>query len=452
MAERPTIMIEPEGDDVLFRDLDIVCPPDKSLTHRSLLFAGMARGVSTIESPLLGADCRSTLGALQELGVKGQILSEQGSSSTKIHIDSPGWDAWVSPLRPLDFGNSGTTTRLMMGILAATPNVFATGWGDQSLSQRPMGRVVDPLRRAGAHIVGRERGSKLPVAIEGRALAPCVHVSDKASAQVKSALILAGLNIDGETSITLPRGSRDHTEKALEGLGASLKIEFQGLNETISVKGPFRPHPKKYKVPGDPSSAAFFCVWAALRRQGSITLRSVLNNPTRIGFMEILRRMGIQVTSRLGTISSEYVEPTMDIIIKGGQTLRCVEVEPEIIPKLIDEIPILAVAASFASGTSRFFGVEELRVKESDRLKKTIELINLAGEGRKAWAENDQLVIVGSPRPPMGFAFDPEEDHRMAMSSSIMAKTAQKTSQIYDPQCVTVSFPEFFTYLNQLGK
>ena len=448
MSQRSTITIQPESEEEKKRALAIECPPDKSLTHRSLLFAGLAKGVSTLANPLLGADCRTTLGALRELGVSGEVIEGVGTTEAGIRIDSPGWDGWKSPLKPLDFGNSGTTTRLMTGILAATPGVFVTAWGDQSLSERPMGRVIEPLRRAGAHIVARDKGTKLPMAIEGRSLAPCVHMSDKASAQVKGALIFAGLNIDGETVVTLPRGSRDHSERALVNLGAQLAVEFHGSEETIRVKGPFRPAPRDYRIPGDPSSAAFFQVWGALRSRGSILIRNVLDNPTRTGFMRVLDRMGVSFVCEKNPEAHACVEPTFDVRVEGGQRLRPVDVEPELVPTLIDEIPILAVAASFAEGTSRFFGVGELRVKESDRLKKTIELVNLAGEGRRAWAEGDQLFVVGSPQAPQSFRYDPEEDHRMAMASSILAKTAQGACQVGDPQCVVVSFPEFFKFLN----
>lgn len=433
------------------RDIDIECPPDKSLTHRCLMFAAMAKGQSTIASPLLGADCRSTLGALVELGVQAEVKPRKGADSAQIVINSGGWDSFKSPLRPLDFGNSGTTTRLLMGVLASTPGLFVTVWGDASLSSRPMGRVVEPLRRAGAHIVGRERGGKLPLAIDGRALVPCTHESDKASAQVKSALILAALNIDGETTIRLPRGSRDHTEKALQSLGAKIKVEFREKDEWISVKGPFRPEPKDFRVPGDPSSAAFFCVLGAIRSHGQVTVRGVLNNPTRTGFLEVLSRMGLIILRQEGQSYSHIglVEPVMDLTIKGGQSLKSVVVEPELIPKLIDEIPILAVAASFAPGISRFVSVAELKVKESDRLLKTIELINSAGQGRKAWAEGEDLLVQGAATIPDGFHYDPQEDHRMAMAAAILAKGARGPCVINDPQCVVVSFPEFFYFLGE---
>ncbi len=456
MDQKKSITIHPETPSPAGKSreslrLSIECPPDKSLTHRCLIFAAMAKGQSTIASPLLGADCRSTLGALIELGVQGTVKPRTPTEPAKIFINSKGWDGFKSPLKPLDFGNSGTTTRLMLGVLASTPGLFATMWGDASLSNRPMGRVVEPLRRAGAHIVGRDRGGKLPLAIDGRSLVPCAHETDKASAQVKSALILAALNIEGETTLRLPRGSRDHTEKVLMSLGASIRVEHRGADEWIAVKGPFRPEPKDFQVPGDPSSAAFFCVLGAIRPEGEVTVRGVLKNPTRTGFLQVLNRMGLKISQEEGAshVNPNLVEPVVDLKILGGQTLSSVEVEPELIPKLIDEVPILAVAASFASGTSRFRSIGELRVKESDRLQKTIELINSSGQGRKAWAEGDDLLVQGSSTPPDGFQYDPDQDHRMAMAASILAKVARSPCTIQDPQCVVVSFPEFFNFLGE---
>jgi 3-phosphoshikimate 1-carboxyvinyltransferase len=264
-------------------------------------------------------------------------------------------------------------------------------------------------------------------------------------------LILAALNIDGETTLRLPQGSRDHTEKALLSLGAQLRVESRGSDEWIAVKGPFRPQPKDFQVPGDPSSAAFFCVLGAIRPEGEVTIQGVLNNPTRTGFLQVLNRMGLKISQVEGIsqVNSNLVEPVMDLKIQGGQTLTPVDVEPALIPKLIDEIPILAVAASFAPGISRFRSIAELRVKESDRLQKTIELINSAGQGRKAWADGDDLLVQGTPTPPDGFQYDPDQDHRMAMAASILAKVARSPCRIQDPQCVVVSFPEFFNFLGE---
>jgi 3-phosphoshikimate 1-carboxyvinyltransferase len=423
---------------------DLRCPPDKSITHRSVMFAALAKGESRIQSPLLGADCRSTMAAMSALGV--QVDIESGASG-EVHVRSPGWDGWTSPVLPLDFGNSGTTTRLLAGLYAATPGLFVTCFGDASLSKRPMGRVVEPLRRSGAKISGRANGTLLPLAIEGTTLKALDHKVDKASAQVKSALVLAGLNTSGTTRVTLPTGSRDHTEKMLKRFGAKITTETDGRTESIAIEGPFRPSAGIFDVPGDPSSAAFLCVLAAIAGGGTLAIRRVLDNPTRTGFLSILERMGAAVSRQPSQDQGHAVEPVMDLVISGGRELLAVDMEPSLAPTLIDEIPILAVAARFARGTSRFRGLEELRVKESDRLAMTISLISAAGG--KAWAEGDDLFVEGSQAPVPAFSFDPDADHRLAMAAGVVAKVAEGPCTIKDPSCVAVSFPEFFDVLAQ---
>jgi 3-phosphoshikimate 1-carboxyvinyltransferase len=422
---------------------DVVCPPDKSVTHRSVMFAAMAKGASRVVNPLMGADCRSTMGVFRALGV--QIADRPGD----VLIDSPGWDGWTSPLCPLDFGNSGTTARLLTGVFAATPGLFVTCFGDGSLSKRPMGRVAEPLRAAGATILGRDGGRLLPMAIHGAKLSPRRHTVDKATAQVKSALLLAGLNTEGETTVTLPAGGRDHTEKMLVAMGARLTVTRHGFFETATVHGSFRPSARTFQVPGDPSSAAFFAVLGAIAG-GRITIRRVLDNPTRTGFMTVLERMGVPIVRQPeARPDPSLLEPVEDLIITGGAILRGVDVEPELAPTLIDEVPILAVATLFAKGPSRLRGLGELRVKESDRLAKTIEL--LAAAGGKAWAEGDDLCIAGGLGHVKAFSYDPDEDHRLAMAAAVLAKCADGPCRIKDPACVAVSFPGFFDALGSLG-
>ncbi len=418
----------------------LVCPPDKSVTHRSLIFAGMAAGDSEIENPLLGADCRSTMGVMTALGV--QCVLAQGGS--RIKVSSPGWAKWRSPLAPLDFGNSGTTARLMTGVLAATPGLFAVAYGDQSLSKRPMGRVVKPLRAAGATIDGREDGGLLPLSIRGQQLKALAHTVDKASAQVKSALLLAGMNVEGKTTVTLPRGGRDHTEKMLQALGAKVSVSTSGAAEVIELSGPVRVPAGRFRVPGDPSSAAFFAVLAAIG--GEATILGVLDNPTRTGFLTVLERMGVDLERRAQPLGPGQLEPIMDLTVKANN-LRGVDVEPELAPSLIDEIPILAVAAAFATGKSRFRGLGELRVKESDRLAMTVGLITAAGG--KAHAEGDDLIVDGGLGigTIKGFSYDPDQDHRLAMSAAVLGRFATSAVTVRDPECVDVSFPGFFDVL-----
>jgi 3-phosphoshikimate 1-carboxyvinyltransferase len=427
------------------KDMVLECPPDKSITHRSVIFASMAKGTSEIRKPLMGADCRSTMAAFRALGV---TFFHRGDSTDSIVVESPGWDGWVSPVTPLDFGNSGTTARLLTGVFAASPHLFVTAFGDESLSHRPMGRVTKPLRKMGATLLGRKDAAYLPLGIQGGVLSSAHHEVDKASAQVKSALILAGLNIQGETSVTLPAGGRDHTEKMLKSLGAQLTVRFSGKEEIITVKGPFRPAPQVFAVPGDPSSAAFFMVLGALRLSGQLTMKNVLVNDTRTGFLKVLRKMGVRVESTPAREGGGLLEPVCDLTVTGGATLSSVETEPDDAPSMIDEIPILAVCALFAKGTSVFRGLGELRVKESDRLAKVIDLLKTAGG--KAWAEGDDLYVEGLPGKVGPFSFDPAKDHRLAMAASVLARRAHGPCKILDPECVDVSFPNFYSALAQV--
>ena len=421
---------------------DCICPPDKSITHRSVMFAALAKGESQILSPLMGADCRSTMGVFRALGAT--VIE----SPTLVRVISPGWDDLHSPETPLDFGNSGTTARLLTGIFAASEGLFVTCFGDASLSKRPMGRVVTPLRSIGAQIMGRDNGTLLPMAILGSRLGGAEHVVDKASAQVKSALVLAGLNIAGETVINLPKGGRDHTEKMLMAMGAQIEVTTvePGI-EMIRVRGPFRPKPRCFKVPGDPSSAAFLAVLAAIS-SGTMSIRAMLDNPTRTGFLTALERFGVAITRSAPLVDPDALEPMIDLTVHGGRTLHAVDLEPELAPSLIDEVPILAVAALFARGKTRFRGLSELRVKESDRLAKTIELLNCAGG--HAHAEGDDLIIEGGLTKVKSFQYDPDWDHRLAMAAGVLAKYADGPCVIKDPDCVRVSFPGFFDVLSSL--
>lgn len=422
----------------------LVCPPDKSVTHRSVMFAAMAKGESRVLSPLMGADCRSTMGVFRALGCEIELKGDA------VSVWSPGMEGWQSPLVPLDYGNSGTTARLLTGLFAARPGLFLSCFGDGSLSKRPMGRVVEPLRKVGATIYGRQNGHLLPMAIVGQQLEPGSHVVDKASAQVKSALILAGLSVEGRTTVRLPRGGRDHSEKMLKALGADVSVQFDGADEIITVNGPFQPRPGTFSVPGDPSSAAFFAVLAALGK-GRLTITGMLQNPTRTGFLEVLQMMGAKLTLTSSQSDAGHLEPVVDLTIAGGEgSLRGVDTPPELAPAMIDEIPVLAVAAAFASGKSRFRGLSELRVKESDRLGKTLELVCAAG-GR-AETEGDDLIVHGGLTTTTPFTFDPDEDHRLAMAAAVAAKYARGGScTVLDPACVAVSFPGFFDVLRGLG-
>lgn len=427
---------------------EIICASDKSLTHRSIIFSSIAKGVSRITYPLLGADCLSTIDCFRALGVSIEVQKLECSSGYEVIVDSPGIKGFKNPVFPLDCGNSGTTARLLMGLFASIPGLKVELRGDASLSSRPMGRVSLPLEKMGAKIEGANGNRNLPAIIEGVSLTPMEHHVTKATAQVKSALILAGLNSQGTTSVTLPRGSRDHTEKMLKKIGAPLTSGLldNGRFEKITIQGPFEIKASDYKVPVDPSSAAFFCVLGLIHPCVRICLKRVLGNGTRTGFLKVLQRMGGSLTVTDYECEEGFVEKVVDIEVDGKNKLQAVEILPDEVPTLVDEIPILAVAASFADGVSSFRGLAELRVKESDRLENTAKLLSLAGVVAKI--EGDDLIIKGGGSEVESFSFDPCDDHRLAMAASILAKRAKGSCTIKNPQCVDVSFPGFFDHLD----
>lgn len=419
------------------------CAPDKSLTHRALLFSGMAKGRSEIHNPLTGEDCFATKKCLEAMGVNVDVDARHPVWS----VESPGLQQWRSPKEPLDCQNSGTTARLLTGILSSLPGMQAELTGDESLSERPMGRVIQPLRQMGATI--QARGDRtLPMTITGQSLKGAEILVDKASAQVKSAIMLAMINTPGLTQITLPKGARDHTEHLLRRAGAKLQVSTSASDEVIQIAGPVTVPPLQARIPADPSSAAFFAVLGCLQthQQAQIQMPAVLSNPTRTGFVKILRRMVGERIREVQQEQSDYVEPIMTLVVQGGFGLQATDIAAEEVPSLVDEIPILAVAAAFAQGDSRFYGLSELRVKESDRLAKTAELI--VRMGGKAQVEGDDLLIKGTLKVARAFQFDPVGDHRLAMAAAIAARCSDGICDIAHPECVAVSFPKFFDCLN----
>lgn len=420
-------------------DVTVLCGRDKSLTHRSVMFASLAQGKSRIDYPLLGADCLSTINCFRALGVAITVAPQKDGV---IEVTSPGVKGFQLPTMALDCGNSGTTARLMTGILSALPGMRATLIGDASLSQRPMDRIAEPLKELGADVSGQGAKCFMPLQVVGKALNPKSIKANKASAQIKSAVILAGMLSHGTYKITLPKGGRDHTEKMLQQMGAKLTHQFSGSDEEITVTGPFVPAPQSYFIPVDPSSAAFMAVLGLLRQGGKVTMPEVLDNPTRTGFIQVLQRMSGAAVVFSPVQDKRFVEPTGTLQVLGGSGLLGTAIEPEEVPTLVDEIPILAVAAAFAKGPSRFSGLGELRVKESDRLAKTFELLQLAGA--KAKIEGDDLLIEGGLSHAKPFTYDTKEDHRLAMAATILAQRASGPCQVSNPECVSVSFPHFF--------
>ncbi|MFW7381034.1 MAG: 3-phosphoshikimate 1-carboxyvinyltransferase [Oligoflexus sp.] len=424
--------------------LSISCGRDKSLTHRAIIFAAMAKGTSTIHAPLLGQDCRSTMSCFRELGVDTKL------DGSKLTVSSQGFGAWHNPRQPLDCGNSGTTARLLSGLFAALPDLTVTLIGDESLSKRPMRRVVDPLKALGAKIEGPENAEFLPLTIHGRRLSvdasPQPIIIDKASAQIKSALLLAATQMQGKISVQLPAGARDHTEIMLRRFGGRCVSETEGGIERIHFQGPWQGEAFTCRVPVDPSSAAFFAVLGLLQSQGELRLPEVLANPTRIGFFKVLERMSQNITLQdEADDGRQFLEPTSLISVKADPKLRATTIQADEVPTLVDEIPILAVAAAFAEGRSSFYGLSELRVKESDRLTKTAELLTLAGA--KVQIDGDDLHIDGGLQAASGFSYDPVGDHRLAMAAAVLAKRSKTTCRIKNPDCADVSFPGFFEQL-----
>jgi len=413
----------------------VVVPGDKSISHRALILASQARGTTLISGLSRGGDVKNTARALRRLGV---ALAPWDTEP--LTVRGAGLGGWREPEGVLDFGNSGTGIRLMAGLLAAHP-FFSVLSGDRYLRRRPMRRIAEPLRLMGARIAGRAAGTLAPLAIEGTRLSGIAYRSPVASAQVKSALLLAGLLAAGETSVTEPERSRDHTERMLRFLGVDVRVD----GTTVGVGRVREWDARDLSVPGDPSSAAFLVAAALIAPEGEVTVRNVCVNQTRTGFFEILRAMGARV--RLVRLREVCGEPVADITSKASR-LRGIVVPPELVPQTIDEFPILAATALFAHGTTRITGAAELRVKESDRISTmAAELAKLGGQVREL---PDGLEIEGG-HPLRGAPCASHGDHRVAMSLAIAGGAIPGETLISDTACVATSFPEFWDLMNGLG-
>jgi 3-phosphoshikimate 1-carboxyvinyltransferase len=402
-------------------------PGDKSISHRALLLGAMAHGTTAIHGLLQGEDCRATMAALRALGVE---VAESPDGTLCVHGRGP--EAWREPESVLDAGNSGTTLRLLAGVLAGRP-FCSLLTGDASLRRRPMRRIVDPLRAMGATVLGRAQGGFPPLAIGGGRLGGIAWRSPVASAQVKSAILLAGLQAAGETSVTEPLLSRDHTERMLSAFGLVPRRD----GTTVTVPGGRRLTAAALTVPGDLSSAAFFLVAAAAGGPGELCVRDVGVNPTRTGLLDVLERMGAEVRRERGRVVGG--EPVADLVVRG-RGLRGVRVGAELIPRLIDEVPALAVAAALADGETVISGAAELRVKEVDRLSAVAE--ELGRMGAAIAATEDGLCIRGRA-PLRGAAVSSRGDHRMAMSLAVAALFADGETVVRDVACADISFPGF---------
>jgi 3-phosphoshikimate 1-carboxyvinyltransferase len=424
---------------------DIRAPGDKSISHRALMIGAMAVGRTTITGLLEGEDVRRTAAALAAMGV-GVSREADGD----WHVQGVGVGGLAEPASVLDMGNSGTGARLLMGLIATHP--FTSHMtGDKSLCRRPMGRIAEPIERMGAQVVARD-GGRMPLAVLGTAQPiPIVYQPPVASAQIKSAVLLAGLNAPGRTTVIEPRPSRDHTELMLRHFGAELDTK-QGDDgsRTITLTGRPELTSRDVIVPGDPSSAAFPGVAALLVPGSEVTIRGVGLNPLRAGLFGTLIEMGADIS--IGAQRVEAGEPVGDLTFRGAPpgTLKGIDVPASRAPSMIDEYPILAVAAAFAAGTTRMHGLAELRVKESDRLS-AIER-GLASCGVDCAIEGDSLIVRGNGQmPPGGALVAAELDHRIAMSSLVLGMAAETPVSIDDGETIVTSFPGFAELMNGLG-
>ncbi len=417
-------------------------PGDKSVSHRSMLIGLLTVGRTEIEGLLEGEDVIATSHACAALG---GTIQRQAPGNWIVY--GVGISSLLEPLRPLDFGNAGTGARLAMGVIAGHP-IIATFDGDESLRRRPMRRVLDPLARMGAVIVDEKEGGRLPVRMKGaRDPIPIVFESPVPSAQVKSAVLLCGLSAPGETTVIEKEATRDHTERMLAYFGADIKTEPYGVHgRKIRLKGRPELQPKKILVPADPSSAAFPLVAALIVPGSDLILESVLANPLRYGLVDTLRKMGgnIEEISRIDSAG----EPVVDLRIRHSQ-LKGIDVPPERAPSMIDEYPVLAVAASFAEGETRMRGLKELRVKESDRLAAVAA--GLKANGVEHEIDGDDLIVRGRGRVRGGGTVVTHMDHRIAMSFLIMGLASEKEVAVDDASFVATSFPGFAELMRGLG-
>lgn len=414
-------------------------PSDKSLSHRAVLFGALAEGVTHASGVLDSADVRSTIEAVSALGAVVTVAA--GRRGLDVTVEGWGPRGPVAPDGPIDCGNSGTTVRLLAGILAGWP-LSVELRGDASLSARPMGRIAHPLVAMGAQVITTD--GHLPVTIAGGVLRPIDYASPVASAQVKSAVLLAGLRAQGRTSVTEPTLSRDHTERLLPAFGVDVLVAHDACR--ASVEGPAVLSATDVTVPADPSSAAFPVIAALLVRGSEVHLPGVCVNPTRTGFLRVLERMGADVHEvRRRSVGGE---PVADLVARHGAALRPVTVNASEVPALVDEVPILAVAACMAEGVSRFEGVGELRVKESDRLEATVYA--LSALGAEVRAGEDWLEVRG-PARLRGAQLSSLGDHRLAMAWAVAGLAAEGITTIEGFDAVCVSYPGFLDDLAALG-
>lgn len=421
-------------------------PGDKSISHRAIMLSSLAVGESRVTGLLEGEDVLATAAAMRAMGAD---VRRVGEGEWRIH--GVGVGSLLQPQTALDMGNSGTSTRLLMGLVASHP-ITATFIGDASLSKRPMKRVIDPLSLMGADITASP-GERLPLMLRGASPAvPIAYRLPVASAQVKSAVLLAGLNTPGITRVIEPVPTRDHSERMLKGFGADLTVQVEtDGTRIIEIRGEAELAPQIIDVPGDPSSAAFFIVAALVVPGSELTIENVGLNPTRAGIVEVLRQMG----GRIEEMNPREIggEPVADLVVRHSP-LKGIEIDPTIAPSMIDEFPALFVAASLAEGRTVTSGLDELRVKESDRLSVMADALSSAGA--HVTEQEDGLIIEGSGGVPLrGSADQPIStylDHRIAMSMAIAGLASRGGVEVDDTRPIATSFPIFETLLDGLSQ
>ena len=413
---------------------EIIVPGDKSISHRSVMLGAIANGVTTVRGFLRGEDNMATMGAFRAMGVR---IEDDGET---VAIHGKGLHGLNEPADIIDCGNSGTSIRLLTGLLAGQ-SFFTVVTGDQYLRKRPMKRVVEPLTRMGARIMGRDKGTLAPLAISGGALNAIGYESPVSSAQVKSAIMLAGLYADGETSVREPTLSRDHSERMFRLFGASLRV----FNNGVTVRGGTELAGQEISVPGDISSAAFFMVAALITAGSELLIRNVGINPTRTGIIDILRSMGGRI--ELHNEREVSGEPVADILVRSSQ-LKAIDIAGPVVPRAIDEFPAICVAAACAEGRTTVRDARELRVKETDRIAAMATNLRILGVTVEEC--DDGMDIIGAERLGGG-AVESFGDHRIAMSLSVAALVSHGGITIGNVDCVATSFPSFFPLLEQVA-
>lgn len=417
-------------------------PGDKSISHRALILGAMTVGESTISGLLEGEDVLRTAGAMQLLGAR----VERGRDAI-WRVRGVGIGGFTTPVAPLDFGNSGTGCRLALGAVAGCP-VRATFDGDASLRKRPMRRVLDPVERMGARVIEEGEGGRLPITLQGAVdPMPIVYESPVPSAQLKSAVLLAGLAAPGETTVIESEASRDHTERMLKHFGARITTRPYGARgRRIILQGQPELTATHVAVPSDASSAAFPLVAALIVPESELVLEGVITNPLRTGLYGTLREMGASIETL--EKRDDGGEEIADLRVRFSK-LKGIEVPAERAPSMIDEYPVLAVAAAFADGVTRMKGLHELRVKESDRLEATAAMLRVNGVGVDI--EGDDLIVHGKSRPPGGGQVATHMDHRIAMSAVVMGLATEQPVCIDDGSFIGTSFPGFVDLMRSLG-